>query len=230
MIVVGGLTFMLGTGGTGGLSELPPATNPVDTTVTTVPDAIVTTVPDATVTTVPDAIVTTVPIAVDPVASEAGWSRWSLDPMVFGNAAVLDVVNSDGTLVAVGATFGCVECGPSVWLSSNGVEWTRVFTDPNACTIDKALVSFANWALLNDDIKHLYVWGNGAAFDNAILSTAYDICDWPQPWMFWNDRCYRTMKAQHRDVDFVRLGTYHNALDDAESQAEHLLAMEIYLE
>jgi len=48
--------------------------------------------------------------------------------------------------------------------------------------------------------------------------------------MFWNDRCYRTMKAQHRDVDFVRLGTFHNALHDAESQAEHLLAMEITLE
>jgi len=116
------------------------------------------------------------------------------------------------------------------WWTKQSEEARGVFTDPNACTIDDALVSFANWALLNDDIKNLYMWGNGAAFDNAILSTAYDICGWPQPWMFWNDRCYRTMKAQHRDVDFVRLGTFHNALHDAESQAEHLLAMEITLE
>jgi hypothetical protein len=53
----------------------------------------------------------------------------------------LDVVNSDGTLVAVGATYDCLGCGPSVWLSGNGVEWTRVFTDPNGFFMRAATAS-----------------------------------------------------------------------------------------
>ena len=69
------------------------------------------------------------------------------------------------------------------------------------------------------------IWGNGANFDNALLSAGYRILALEQPWKFWNDRCYRTIKNLFPDVDFHRVGTYHNALDDAESQAQHLLAI-----
>jgi inhibitor of KinA sporulation pathway (predicted exonuclease) len=40
---------------------------------------------------------------------------------------------------------------------------------------------------------------------------------------FWNERCYRTVKNQYPDVKLTRTGTYHNALDDARTQAEHLV-------
>lgn len=67
------------------------------------------------------------------------------------------------------------------------------------------------------------VWGNGAAFDNVILAAHYDRCKLERPWKFWNDRCYRTMKNIHSDVSMDRLGVHHNALDDAISQANHLI-------
>lgn len=67
------------------------------------------------------------------------------------------------------------------------------------------------------------LWGNGADFDNAILANAYDKCKMPFPFKFWNNRCYRTMKNIFRDVKMDRKGVYHNALDDAISQAEHLV-------
>ena len=67
------------------------------------------------------------------------------------------------------------------------------------------------------------MWGNGAAFDNAILSTAYALCEIEPPWIYWNDRCYRTVKSLNRSIPFIRLGTHHNALSDAESQATHLM-------
>jgi len=35
----------------------------------------------------------------------------------------------------------------------------------------------------------------------------------------------RTIKAQHPDVPLTHVGTHHNAVDDAESQARHLIAM-----
>jgi exodeoxyribonuclease VIII len=46
-----------------------------------------------------------------------------------------------------------------------------------------------------------------------------------QPWRHWNDRCYRTVKSLYPDVKLERVGTHHNAVDDAESQARHLIAM-----
>lgn len=67
------------------------------------------------------------------------------------------------------------------------------------------------------------VWGNGASFDNTILSNAYRKALTEQPWKFWNDRCYRTMKSLYPQVKMARQGTYHNALDDAKSQALHMI-------
>ncbi len=69
------------------------------------------------------------------------------------------------------------------------------------------------------------VWGNGASFDNVILRGAYQRCGFPTPWSWWNDRCYRTVKAQHPSVPMERIGTHHNALADACSQARHLMAI-----
>lgn len=67
------------------------------------------------------------------------------------------------------------------------------------------------------------VWGNGASFDNAILSEAYVRTSLHRPWKYFNDRCYRTVKALHPEIPMERTGTHHNALDDAKSQAEHLM-------
>lgn len=115
------------------------------------------------------------------------------------------------------------------WWSQQSEAARAVFADFSAIDIDAALSDFYRWCVLDTNIKDIRLWGNGAAFDNAILATAYELCDMEPPWDFWNDRCYRTMKAQHRDVPLERLGTLHNALDDAKSQAEHLLAMKIEL-
>lgn len=80
-----------------------------------------------------------------------------------------------------------------------------------------ALTRFAAW--LDGDRP---VWGNGATFDNAILTNAYKAVGIKQPWSFWNDRCYRTMKSQYPDIKLERIGVHHSALGDALSQAQHL--------
>ena len=86
--------------------------------------------------------------------------------------------------------------------------------------LGEALDRFCTW-VGNDPVDGL--WGNGAAFDNAILSNAYAAIRRAQPWKFWSDRCYRTIKAAAPSVAMPRAGTHHNALDDAKSQAQHLL-------
>jgi DNA polymerase III alpha subunit (gram-positive type) len=80
---------------------------------------------------------------------------------------------------------------------------------------------FSEWI----DDKNAEVWGNGAAFDNVLLSVAYDAGGIAVPWHYWNDRCYRTLKNLHPEIEPEREGTHHNALDDATTQALHLMTI-----
>lgn len=74
-------------------------------------------------------------------------------------------------------------------------------------------------------IKQVRIWGNGADFDNAILSCCYAAVDQPVPWVPWNNRCYRTLKNLIKGPRLKREGTYHNALDDAKTQANHAIQL-----
>jgi len=115
------------------------------------------------------------------------------------------------------------------WWSNQIDEAKAVFSDPNAIDIDEALASFASWALIEDTIDIVRMWGNGASFDNVILAEAYRLRNMQQPWKFWNDRCYRTVRHMHPNVLMERIGVHHNATDDAETQAMHLLKMGLIL-
>jgi exodeoxyribonuclease VIII len=76
------------------------------------------------------------------------------------------------------------------------------------------------------DHKTAKVWGNGASFDNVILDNAYQLNNLDTPWRFYNNMCYRTIKnLLGQSIEIERTGEHHNALDDAKSQAEHLVRM-----
>ena len=107
--------------------------------------------------------------------------------------------------------------------------WMQQDDDARAALVGKedqyslvgALVEFSKWMYLRD----AGVWGNGATFDNVILREAYLRAAVPCPWPFWDDKCYRTVKGIYPDVPLDRSGTHHNALHDARTQAEHLIAI-----
>lgn len=84
--------------------------------------------------------------------------------------------------------------------------------------IYEALGKFKDW--LPEKSK---IWGNGSDFDNTLLAEAYQRTFQPVPWNFWDNRCYRTMKNLAPNVPYEKVGTAHNALDDAKSQALHLI-------
>ncbi len=87
-----------------------------------------------------------------------------------------------------------------------------------------ALLAFSSWMTTHasDDAK---VWGNGATFDNVIISNAYRAVGLPKPWKYYNDACYRTLKNLYPHVKMQATGTAHNALDDARMQAVHCAAL-----
>lgn len=73
--------------------------------------------------------------------------------------------------------------------------------------------------------KDTLIWCNGANFDEPMLAHAYKQAGLRTPWAYKNVRCFRTVRAQHRDVDVGEQGTKHNALDDARWQAQTLIAI-----
>lgn len=92
-----------------------------------------------------------------------------------------------------------------------------------AYTLTNALEEFRQFIKLSTSVK---VWGNGADFDNPILVAAYHAVNARQAWAAFNGRCYRTIKNLYPAQKLTaRQGVHHNALDDAKSQATHLIEL-----
>lgn len=122
----------------------------------------------------------------------------------------------------------CLDAGMEVtastvlwWLQQS--EEARAQFKEEADSITLALAKFSAWVGHEEDIE---IWGNGASFDNDILANAYRKCTMERPWPHWADRCYRMIKAKCPSIELRRVGTHHRAVDDAESQALHLIEME----
>lgn len=92
--------------------------------------------------------------------------------------------------------------------------------DEDQFTLYQAIYNFSNWVA---SVKGETIWGNGAEFDNAILKHAFDQLDFDWPFKFYNHRCLRTLCSMLGIKISRKNGIHHNALDDAENQAEALI-------
>lgn len=154
------------------------------------------------------------------------------------NAAIVAIgavkFNRDG----IGSTFyravdlqSSMDAGSTVtastikwWLNQSDAARNAV-VGSGASKLDAALLSLGAFITPGPDSQLLGVWGNGAVFDNVILSSAYDRIGMKRPWAYHLDRCYRTVKALHPLLDMPDEGTAHNALDDALYQTRYLVAL-----
>lgn len=123
------------------------------------------------------------------------------------------------------------ECGRTI--SGDTVKWwmqqdpaaKKIFADPGMPNVRvdlrKGLMMFKGFVAEHESVEGM--WGNGADFDNIILGTLYEDCGMRKPWSYGINRCFRTYK-NHPGVPhkYERVGTHHNALDDAITQAKHL--------
>lgn len=103
---------------------------------------------------------------------------------------------------------------------------------PSKPYLSSALFDYNEWleSLARQSLEgpgNLLMWGNGAAFDNALMNVAIARSSGPKipAWSYRNDRCYRTLKSLRPDIPFVPFGTHHNALDDAKGQALHAVEL-----
>lgn len=123
----------------------------------------------------------------------------------------------------------CQKCGLTIdpgtvqWWMQQSDEARKVFSETND-SLFNVLSAFTRFIGTSNEAKRkAKVWGNGADFDNVLLAEAYKAVNLDAPWMFYNNRCYRTLKNLFPGVELERQGVYHNALDDAKTQAEHLV-------
>ena len=105
-------------------------------------------------------------------------------------------------------------------------EVLRHAVDPKrSVPLPLALEKFNEYVVKGASRREVAVWGNGSDFDNAILAVAFKMAEVKPGWEFWNNRCYRTLKNLLPGPKLERVGTYHNALDDARSQALHAIEL-----
>ncbi len=70
-------------------------------------------------------------------------------------------------------------------------------------------------------VQNVEMWAHGADFDCVILGQLYQAYGMTRPWSYSKNRCYRTLMNLAKGLVEVpaRMGTHHNALDDAKYQA-----------
>lgn len=108
------------------------------------------------------------------------------------------------------------------WMHPDRDEARKQLVDTPKVDLHSALSGFALWAQETAPDKRGDLWGNGATFDNVKLKAAFDAAHIKYPFSYKQDACYRTMKNRCPDIEFLRVGTFHNPVDDAFSQAVHL--------
>lgn len=126
----------------------------------------------------------------------------------------------------------CEEAGLHVdpetvaWWEKQNPEAQKVLKQARAVRGNKPLaksLELFNEYLYQFGSRSVHVWGNGSDFDNAILINCYAAASVKNGWEFWNNRCFRTLKGFAPHIKTERTGTYHNALDDAKTQALHAI-------
>lgn len=108
------------------------------------------------------------------------------------------------------------------WWARQSVEARAAWQVENAPTVQEALTKMVAWMGQFGHVKQNAVWGNGVDFDIVLLNHMFNLIEADAPWMYYNHHCFRTMRNMFEVSVMPRQGTYHNALDDAVTQAQHL--------
>ena len=110
------------------------------------------------------------------------------------------------------------------WMGQNQEARQEAFKESNRLPVAEVLTDVN--LFLDQCPRRPLIWGNGASFDNSILSHLYAQWGIDQAYHFTSDRCYRTLRALVPGIKLERpYGVAHHALDDAKNQALHAVVL-----
>jgi DNA polymerase III epsilon subunit-like protein len=112
------------------------------------------------------------------------------------------------------------------WMNQNEDAQREVFGKEGDADLKQALIDFKAWVLseicdsVPEKLREVKYWSHGATFDLMILENAFKQYNIAAPWQYWNMRDTRTLFDLVDKSELPkRMGTHHNALDDALHQA-----------
>lgn len=109
------------------------------------------------------------------------------------------------------------------WLEQGDEARTVLMAEPHY-ELQQALGEFWAWF----GTESLPTWGNGSAFDCVVLRNAFIKLHGVAPFVFRDERCYRTVRAMF-PLEYVPSTQLHHPLHDAIAQATHLQKLYRYL-
>ena len=117
-----------------------------------------------------------------------------------------------------------------IWWDKQSTEARKAFDyahSEDCPPLSQALDQLTDWLGKLGETHDVYVWGNGADFDIGILNHAYKEISNFVPWDFRKVRDMRTLYDLTLrfglTISVPRVGTHHNALDDAQFQADVIM-------
>lgn len=130
------------------------------------------------------------------------------------------------------AKFGEIDPDTVLWWLRQNDEARAGVTEGDRLPLCGALYNLCRWVDTNSPSHSVMMWGNGAAFDNVILRSAFAATTLKAPWAHWNDRDVRTIVELGRTLcgfdpkkEMPFEGVAHTPLADAKHQARYVSAI-----
>jgi hypothetical protein len=112
------------------------------------------------------------------------------------------------------------------WLSQDKAAINSLLSDrANVTYALQQFNLFINTEWPTGDNKYS-IWGNSARFDLGMLNNAYDACNLPLPWKYWQERDVRTLVAFNPELKKSIINDLpHDALSDCLYQIKYCSAI-----
>lgn len=113
------------------------------------------------------------------------------------------------------------------WFNQDNAPRQNQIEAGRSASVEEGVALFIEWVESVVD-RNTLVWGNGSDFDTAILMHLFKQHGFTSPWMFWNHRCFRTLKALFKAEVPQPAQNDHIAVNDAVNQMTHLFMIEAH--
>lgn len=113
-----------------------------------------------------------------------------------------------------------IDANTVLWWMKQSDE-ARKSLENNVTTLKAALNSFSAWLEDINDTE-VQIWANAPSFDLVLLKYAYEIIGEKTPWMYWQERCVRTLIAFNPEIKKQITNEFpHNAIGDCLYQIKY---------